>query len=146
MQKHQFGAAGMALTRSFEGLKLAAYADQRGVWTIGYGHTGPAVHPGLAITADEAQVLLESDLAGAVAAVNRMVTAEISGNQFDALVDFTFNLGPAALLQSTLLRDVNAGALAAAAPQFLQWDHVRGAVVPGLLRRRQAEAALFAQV
>lgn len=138
-----YGSAGMALTRSFEGLNLAAYVDQRGVWTIGYGHTGPGVHAGLTITASEADAFLASDIAGAVAGVNRLITESISQNQFDALVDFTFNLGCASLARSTLLRCVNAGDIATAAKEFLLWDHVHGRVVPGLLRRRQAEMELF---
>ena len=138
-----YGPAGMALTRSFEGLNLAAYMDQRGVWTIGYGHTGPGVHAGLTITASEAEAFLSSDIAGAVAGVNRLVTGPVSQNQFDALVDFTFNLGCASMARSTLLRYVNAGDVAAAAKEFLLWDHVHGRVVPGLLRRRQAEMELF---
>ena len=143
MANFTYSAAGLALTKSFEGLDLSAYADQGGVWTIGYGHTGPGVHAGLTITQDQADTFLESDVAGAVTGVNRLVTATINQNQFDALVDFTFNLGCASLSQSTLLRDVNAGDFASAAPQFLRWDHVRGVVVPGLLRRRQAEMKLF---
>lgn len=138
-----YGAAGMALTRSFEGLNLAAYIDQRGVWTIGCGHTGPGVHAGLTITQEAAEAFLASDIAGAVTGVNRLVTGPVSQNQFDALVDFTFNLGCANLASSTLLRQVNAGDLAAAAKEFLLWDHVHGRVVPGLLRRRQAEMELF---
>lgn len=138
-----YGAAGMALTRSFEGLNLTAYVDQRGVLTIGYGHTGPGIHAGLTITADEAEAFLASDIAGAVAGVNRLVTAPITQNQFDALVDFTFNLGCASLARSTLLRQVNAGDSGAAAKQLLLWDHIHGRVIPGLLRRRQAELELF---
>ncbi len=145
MAERTYGAAGMALTRSFEGLRLTAYMDQRGVWTVGYGHTGPGVHAGLTISEAEAEAFLAGDIAGAVAAVNRLVTAEISQNQFDALVDFAFNLGAATLARSTLLRCVNSGDFAAAAKQILAWDHVNGHVVPGLLRRRQAEAELFAK-
>jgi len=138
-----YSEAGLALTKSFEGLNLAAYVDQRGVWTIGYGHTGPNVHAGLRITEEEAEVFLESDIAGAVAGVNRLVTTPLTQNQFDALVDFTFNLGCASLMHSTLLRRVNAGEFAEASREFLLWDHIRGRVVPGLLRRRQAEMEMF---
>jgi lysozyme len=138
-----YSDAGFTLTKGFEGLRLTAYADQGGVWTIGYGHTGPGVHAGLTITQDQADAFLHSDVAGSVACVNRLVTANINQNQFDALVDFTFNLGCASLAQSSLLRFVNAGDFASAAPQFLLWDHVHGVVIPGLLRRRQAEQTLF---
>jgi len=143
MANFSYSNAGLALTKSFEGLELTAYQDQVGVWTIGYGHTGSGVHGGLVITQEQADQLLESDVAGSVACVNRAVTSDISQNQFDALVDFTFNLGCSTLLSSTLLRFVNAGDFAEAAPQFLRWDHAGGVVVPGLLRRRQQEMTLF---
>jgi lysozyme len=134
---------GLKLTQRFEGLKLASYLDQVGRWTIGYGHTGSGVHAGLTITADQAHAFLASDVAGAVACVNRLVTSAINQNQFDALVDFVFNLGCASLASSTLLRLVNNGDFAEAARQFQRWDHAGGVVAPGLLRRRQAEATLF---
>jgi len=145
MANFKYSDQGFALTKQFEGLKLTAYQDQGGVWTIGYGHTGPNVHGGLTITEDQANQLLEADMARAVTAVNNAVTAEISQAQFDALVDFVFNLGATSLLTSTLLRDVNSGDFTDAAPQFLLWDHCKGVVVPGLQRRRQAEMQLFQQ-
>ena len=138
-----YSDAGLTLTKNFEGCRLSAYADQGGVWTVGYGHTGPGVHAGLTITQDQADTFLISDVAGAVACVNRLVTSSIVQCQFDALVDFTFNLGCACLANSTLLRAVNAGDFAGAANEFLRWDHVQGMVVIGLLRRRQAEAQMF---
>jgi lysozyme len=134
---------GVALTKRFEGLRLTAYQDQVGVWTIGYGHTGRSVHGGMTITEEQADLLLTSDLASAVTCVNHAVTSAISQNQFDALVDFVFNLGCGSLLGSTLLRSVNAGDFTAAAGQFPLWDHAGGKVIPGLLKRRQAEMALF---
>lgn len=146
MAKFTYSDAGLNLTKQFEGLSLTSYQDQVGVWTIGYGHTGPNVHGGMTITEAQAELLLESDVAAAVTGVNRAVTAQIQQNHFDALVDFAFNLGCASLLSSTLLRLINAGDLAAAAPQFLLWDHAGGVVVPGLLRRRQAEMDLFQSV
>ena len=138
-----YDEAGLALTQHFEGCRLDAYADQGGVWTVGYGHTGPGVHGGMTVTQHEADVFLESDLAAAVTAVNRLVTVTVTQAQFDALVDFTFNVGVAALARSTLLREINRGNCSQAAPHFLYWDHCRGVVIPGLHRRRQAEADLF---
>ena len=143
MANLSYSDAGFTLTKQFEGLELNAYRDQVGVTTIGYGHTGGSVHMGMAITQDQANQLLASDVAGAVACVNNAVKVDLTQNQFDALVDFVFNLGCARLLSSTLLRDVNAGKSADAAEQFLLWDHAGGVVVPGLLKRRQAERALF---
>jgi lysozyme len=143
MAKFTYSNLGIALTKKFEGLKLNAYQDQVGVWTIGYGHTGLTIHGGLTITQDQADHLLQSDIAASVACVNRAVTAAINQNQFDALVDFVFNLGCAALLSSTLLREVNVGNFAAAAQQFLLWDNAHGVVLDGLHQRRKAESDLF---
>lgn len=134
---------GLALTEQFEGLQLTAYQDSVGVWTIGYGHTGPDVQPGLTITQEQASALLLQDAADAVAAVNRLVTVPLTQNQFDALVDFTFNEGQGNLASSTLLRELNAGNTAGAAAQFLVWVYAGGVQLPGLVKRRQAEAALF---
>ena len=144
MQIHTYSDSGFALTRSFEGLRLTAYQDVGGVWTIGYGHTGPNVRAGLTITQAEADALLRSDVEDAVTCVNRAVNVPITQNQFDALVDFCFNCGRGSLLQSTLLRKVNIGDFAGAAAQFALWDHAGGEVVEGLVKRRTAEAELFA--
>lgn len=132
------------LIKQFEGLRLTSYQDQVGVWTIGYGHTGQSVHAALTITQDCADEYLHADVSGAVDCVNREVAVDISQNQFDALVDFVFNLGCQALKGSTLLAYLNAGRDADAAGQFQRWDHAGGVEVPGLLARRQAEARLFA--
>ncbi len=134
---------GLALTEQFEGLRLTAYQDSVGKWTIGYGHTGADVTPGLTITQEQASALLLQDVASAVAAVNRLVTVPLTQNQFDALVDFTFNAGQGNLASSTLLRELNAGNTAGAAAQFLVWVYAGGVQLPGLVKRRQAESALF---
>jgi lysozyme len=138
-----YSGKGLCLTEQFEGCRLTAYQDQVGVWTIGYGHTGPDVTPQLTITQDQAQTLLAHDVGNAAACVNRVVAIELTQDEFDALVDFVFNLGTGAFTGSTLLRDLNAGNITAAAAQFDEWDHAGGAVVAGLLRRRQAETAMF---
>jgi lysozyme len=138
-----YSAKGMALTEMFEGCRLVAYQDQVGVWTIGYGHTGSDVTPGLTITQAQAQALLARDVSSAAACVNNSVLVQLAQEEFDALVDFVFNVGAGAFRGSRLLRDLNAGDFAGAAAQFELWDHAGGVVNPGLLRRRQAEAALF---
>ncbi|MGA8111866.1 MAG: lysozyme [Acidobacteriaceae bacterium] len=135
-----YGRDGLNLTEQFEGCRLTAYQDQVGVWTIGYGHTGPEVVAGLTITQAQAETCLAADVQSAAACVNRLVAVQLNQQEFDALVDFVFNLGQGA---STLLRLLNAGSFAAAAGQFAQWDRAGGAVVAGLLRRRQVETALF---
>lgn len=143
MNEFQYSKTGFALTRSFEGLRLKAYQDCAGVWTIGYGHTGPEVHRGQCISELEADALLRSDLASAVACVRRAVRVALAQHQFDALVDFCFNIGRGNFLGSSLLRYVNQEEFDSAVVQFGLWVHAGGKVVPGLVRRRAAEAALF---
>ncbi|MGA8940961.1 MAG: lysozyme [Acidobacteriaceae bacterium] len=143
MQLFCYSEQGLALTKSFEGLHLSAYQDCAGIWTIGYGHTGLGVSDGQRIDEVEAEAFLRADLADAIACVNRAVKVEISQNQFDAMVDFCFNAGRGNFAQSTLLRKVNGEDFAGAVAQFALWVHVGGEVVSGLVRRRNAEAALF---
>lgn len=137
-----YSKQGEQLTEQFEGCKLAAYQDQVGVWTIGYGHT-LNVHPGDVCTQVQAEMWLEQDVAWAVQAVSSHVTSQITQGEFDALVDFTFNLGASNFNHSTLLRLVNAGDFEHAANEFEKWSHAGGKVVAGLLRRRLAEKAEF---
>ena len=94
---------GIALIKRWEGLKLEAYDDGGGVFTIGYGHTD-GVSPGDKITQDEAEALLRNDLGWAVDAVNRMVGVKLEQHQFDALVSWVFNVGSSAARKSTLVR------------------------------------------
>lgn len=143
MEKLKTSAAGRALIAKFEGLRLTAYQDMVGVWTIGYGHTGPDVKPGLVISQQQAAQLLINDLARFNNGVNALVTVKINQNQFDALVSFSYNLGLGSLQQSTLLRLLNAGNFQAAADQFLRWNRAGGQVVAGLSRRRAAERDMF---
>jgi lysozyme len=143
MQTFRYSDAGIALTKGIEGLRLTAYRDCAGVLTIGYGHTGPDVVAGKAIDEAQAEALLQADVQVAVECVNRAVTAAITQNQFDALVDFCFNVGCGAFLNSTLLRKVNAADFAGAAAQFALWVHAGGEVVAGLVRRRKLEAEMF---
>lgn len=137
-----YGKNGLRLTERFEGDVLTAYQDQRGIWTIGYGHTA-GVAPGQTITQEQAVAYLEDDIAAAARCVNACVTVKLTQAQFDALVDFTFNVGTGNFERSTLLKDINAGRFPAALAQFDLWDHCGGIVDAGLLRRREAEAAEF---
>jgi lysozyme len=138
-----YSKSGLALTKLFEGEVLSAYQDQKGVWTIGYGHTA-GVQRGQTITQAQAEAFLLSDVSDAVNCVNEVVQVALNQAQFDALVDFTFNLGVGNFKGSTLLKEVNAGNFPAAMAQFSLWDHCGGVVNAGLLRRRNAEAAEFA--
>jgi lysozyme len=138
-----YSGKGLALTEQYEGCRLTAYQDQVGVWTIGYGHTGADVTPGLTITQQQAEALLAKDVLTAARCVNSMVKLQLTQGEFDALVDFVFNLGAGNFARSTLLTALNAGDFARAAAQFECWDRAGGIVVAGLLRRRQAELGLF---
>jgi lysozyme len=138
-----YSQSGLALTEGFESCRLAAYQDLKGVWTIGYGHTGPDVNDGLTITQDQADALLLADVKNAEDHVNNLVTVALTQAQFDALVDFAFNCGCAAFAGSTMLKLLNQGDYSSAAAQLDLWDHASGKVVAGLLRRRQAETDEF---
>ncbi len=138
----QLGPKGKALIQSFESLRLQAYQDQRGVWTIGWGHTGGIV-PYQTCTPADADGWFTDDTQTSVNAVNRTADVALSQEQFDALVSFTFNVGQGAEAHSTLLSYVNQSNFAAAAAEFGKWDHVNGVPNAGLARRRAAERALF---
>ncbi|MDY4315647.1 lysozyme [Pectobacterium actinidiae] len=138
--------AGLDLIKSFEGLKLTKYLDTAGRWTIGYGHLIlPHENFDNGITLQEADLLLRHDLKTAEAGVQHYVNVDLNGNQFGALTSFTYNLGVESLETSTLLRLLNQGDYTAAADQFPRWDKDGEHVVEGLLRRREAEKALFLQ-
>lgn len=129
---------------NFEGIELSAYQDSVGVWTIGFGHTGPDVRPGLTISQGVADLLLTSDLHAFEIRLNAMLgAAETNQNQYDALISFSYNLGSGALQHSTLLRNHLAGNFTAAAGQFGLWIHAGGRVLAGLVRRRAWEAELY---
>ncbi|MBN5282608.1 lysozyme [Serratia ureilytica] len=138
---------GMALIKRFEGLRLQAYQDSVGVWTIGYGWTQPVagrkVGAGMAIDAATAERLLVCGVAQFEQGVERLVTVTITQGQFDALVSFAYNLGLRALEKSTLLRRLNAGDRQGAADQFGRWVNAGGVRLDGLVARRAAERALF---
>jgi lysozyme len=133
---------GLSLIKSFEGLRLLAYRDAVGVWTIGYGATR-GVKPGMSVTKEQAERMLLNDVQRFEPEVERLVKVPLSGNQWDALVSFTYNLGASNLESSTLLRLLNVGDYAGAAEQFPRWNKAGGKVLPGLVRRREAERVLF---
>lgn len=126
-----------------EGCKLIAYQDPVGIWTVAYGHTGSDVFEGLVISQDYADKLLTQDVKRVVDHVNSVVSVPISQNQFDALVDFTFNLGAGRLNNSTLLKKLNTGDYIGASKEFDKWIFAGGEVLAGLVKRRGAEKSLF---
>jgi len=137
------GKNGIDLIKRFEGCRLRAYRDLVGVFTIGYGHTGPDVKPGRIITNDLATDYLEADLTKFESAVTHLVKVSLTQCQFDALVCLTYNIGISHFSTSTLLTQLNAGNYVAAANEFTKWDMAGGKQVPGLLTRRCAERSLF---
>ena len=136
--------AGLGLLKQSEGFRSTTYLDAAGYPTIGYGHR--LVHPECyphGITEPQAAIILEWDVRESEQAVERLVMVPLSQGQFDALVDFTFNLGSGSLASSTLLHELNAGQYAAAAEQLLHWDHAGSEVSTGLQARREAELRLW---
>ena len=135
-------ANGLLLIKSFEGLRLRAYRDAVGIWTIGYGTTR-GVKPGMTISKDRAVTFLQEDLARFEKSINDAVKVPINDNQFSALASFTYNVGPGAFRASTLLRLLNRGNIQGAADQFPRWNKAGGRALAGLTRRRNAERLLF---
>ena len=135
-------AEGLSLIKKFEGCELYAYQCSAGVWTIGYGHTKD-VEPGMQITKEDAEEMLVEELHEYESYINDFVTAPLSQNQFDALVSWVYNLGPANLKSSTLLRVLNEGKYNEVPAQIRRWNKAGGEVLQGLIRRREAEALLF---
>lgn len=142
MTRRAINRDGLELIKSFEGCKLKAYICPAGVLTIGFGSTGSHVKPGMVITMDQAEELLRSDLRRFEDYVAAKC-APATDNQFSALVSFAFNVGEGALDKSTLRRMHLEGNYEAAAGQFARWNKAGGKVLPGLTRRREAEAALY---
>lgn len=145
MTNKRINDAGLKLIKDAEGLRLAAYPDPGtggDPWTIGYGHTGPEVKKGMVISSGQADAYLKADVARFEQAVAQLCPVT-TDNQFSALVSFAFNLGPENLRTSTLRRLHNEGDYAGAQAQFGRWNKAAGRVLPGLTKRRAAEAALY---
>lgn len=140
--------AGVDLVKSFEGFSTTPYKCPAGVLTIGYGHTGADVTPGIRIDPQQAEILLRKDLKEAEKAVAEKVKIPLNQVQFDALVSFTFNVGSGALSTSTLLKRLNAGEDpgTVAKEELPRWNKGDGGkVLEGLTRRRLSEVDLFCQ-
>lgn len=143
----QISAQGIDLIKRFEGLELEAYQDIAGIWTIGYGHTGPEVEAGMRISEREAEALLRKDLRSREKAVDDLSSVPLNQNEFDALVSFVYNVGMEAFRGSTARKRLNRGDRFGAAEALTWWNKATiGGVlrmVSGLTRRRAAERALF---
>lgn len=130
--------------KHFEGFRSKPYRCPAGVPTIGYGHTDGVRMTDPAITEAQAEELLRMDLQAFAAGVNRLVRVALTQGQFDALVSFAYNVGLGNLQRSTLLKKLNAGDYSGAAAEFGRWTKAAdGQQLPGLVRRRAAERALF---
>lgn len=136
---------GVDLIKRFESLKLEAYQDGGGVWTIGYGHTGPDVTPGRKIDEPLAEAMLREDLMSAEKGVKALVQVPLTQSMFDALVSFAFNVGVGALKESKLLVELNRTAYLNVPEQLTRWKWDNGKPVRGLLIRRLTEGLLFLQ-
>ncbi|WP_254475340.1 lysozyme [Bartonella sp. B1098] len=140
---------GLALIKQWEGLRLNAYKDAIGVWTIGYGHTSaagkPFVHKGMTITEKQAEELLCKDLRQFENTVAKAVTVSLNSWQFAALVSFCYNVGTTAFCNSTLLKKLNNGEYEAVPAELQKWTKAGGKRLQGLVHRRVAEAGLWAK-
>ncbi|UNF47280.1 lysozyme [Bartonella krasnovii] len=140
---------GLALIKQWEGLRLGAYKDAIGVWTIGYGHTSaagkPFVHKGMTITEKQAEELLCKDLRQFENTVAKAVTVSLNSWQFAALVSFCYNVGTTAFCNSTLLKKLNQGEYEAVPAELQKWTKAGGKRLQGLVHRRVAEAGLWAK-
>jgi lysozyme len=147
--KMTISEAGVALICGFEGLRLSAYNDGVGVWSIGYGTTrypdGRVVKRGDFCTLAQAKAYMAHDLEKFAFVVKNVVMVPLTQNQFDALVSLTYNIGIGAFKESTLLRVLNGGDCQAAAAQFDVWNRAGGKVLQGLVNRRQVERKLFSR-
>ena len=141
MANRRIGQAGLALIKQFEGCRLIAYQCSAGVWTIGYGHT-VGVYKGMKITQKKAEAYLLQDVAKFEKYINNPsyvpFTAQLNQNQFDALVSFAFNLGQGNVKKLCTGRTINQ--IPSAMQQYCK---AAGKTLPGLQRRRKAEAALY---
>ena len=139
--------SGVDLICNFEGLRLKAYDDGVGVWTIGFGTTkypnGIRVKKGDTCTLDQAKTYMQNDLKSFEQTVNNTVKVPLNQNQFDALVSLAYNIGSTAFKNSTLVKRLNEGNYNAAANQFDLWVNAGGKRMQGLVNRRAAERTLF---
>lgn len=138
---------GFKIIREFEGLRLNAYKDTGGVWTIGFGTIkypdGTSVKAGDTCTEAQAKEWLKNDCKWVDACLDKNIKVKINQNQFDALASFVYNVGETAFVKSTMLTLINRDNLSAAANQFDRWVFDNGKRIQGLVNRRSKEKELF---
>ena len=142
MQNMEISQEGLSLIKKFEGCKLESYRCSAGVWTIGYGSTS-GISEGMEISQQRAEALLLEDVAVFEEAVNKAVKVPLEQHEFDALVSWTFNLGPSNLNSSTMLKVLNENKKNEVPAQMRRWNKANGETLQGLIRRREAESLLF---
>lgn len=141
---------GLDALKQRENCKLIAYRDTAGIWTIGFGQTGPNIVQGVRWTRPEAEEALRLALIAREAVINTLVKVPLTQNQFDALISFLYNIGTYAFKTSTLLRKLNLGLYDAIPGEIHKWDKQTNPrtkeleVCPGLVNRRTGEAVQFA--
>jgi lysozyme len=136
------------LIKRNEGCVLTAYPDPAtggDPWTIGFGHTGDDVSPGMVITDEQAEALLVKDLDKFETGVADLLDPNVttSDNQYGAMVSLAYNVGLGNFEKSSVLRLHNTGDFAAAADAFLLWNKAAGRVMAGLDRRRHEERTFY---
>jgi lysozyme len=137
-------AAGLDLIKKFEGCKLKAYRCPAGVWTIGFGHTSKSVKQGQTISQHQADTILASDIEKFEEGVADLTSkTTLTENQFAACVSLAFNIGITRFASSTLYKKLMKGDVEGAAKEFSKWTLAGGKRMPGLVKRREAEMALF---
>ena len=133
---------GKSLIKDFEGFRTHAYQDSVGVWTIGYGHT-KGVTPDMIISTEQGEEMLADELKEYETYVETLVKVPLHQYQYDALVSWVYNLGPTNLKSSTMLKVLNEGEYEKVPNEMRRWNKAGGKVLVGLVKRRDAEAAMF---
>ena len=133
---------GIDLIKHFEGCELESYRCSANVLTIGYGTTKNVVE-GMTITQQMAEEMLDKDLLEFEEYVDKLIEVPLNQSQYDALIAWTYNLGPTNLANSSLRKVLNKGAYDEVPAQMRRWNKSNGEVLTGLVRRREAESLLF---
>ena len=136
-------AHAMALIKRWEGCRLVAYKCPAGVWTIGWGATGPGITEGVRWTQAQADERLARDVEKFMVGVRKLLRRPVTEAQLGAMTSLAYNIGLGAFAGSTLLRLFNAGQTDLAAAQFAVWRRAGGKVLSGLVNRRADERRVF---
>lgn len=132
------------LIKFFESCHLKAYKDAVGIWTIGWGTTGPGIQEGLIISQQTADNMLKAHIQDVALDITALLgDIRLLQHQFDALVSLVYNIGIGAFKKSTLLKLIKQRKMAEAALEFDKWTKAGGKELPGLVKRRKAEKTLF---